>query len=104
MILGRPVRLYLIPEVVCVLDEPTRGPSGEGTLTHYARSYYVSARDPDDAISLARDAERAGGATLLNFEMPRAIDARDAPDEVRPAVRGGRGVKWRSGRVFFPAS
>ena len=93
-----------MPTVICVLDVAVQDPEGEGPLSHYSRSYYVVARDEEDAITLVREAERDGGATTLEFETPRPATEREIPDDVRRALRGGRGVKWKSGRVFFPAS
>ena len=104
MIFGSTARLYFMPSVVCVLDAAVQGPEGEGSLSHYSRSYYVKARDERAAIALVREAEREAGATALEFEAPRPADEREVPDDVRRAVRGGYGVKWRSGRVFFPTS
>jgi hypothetical protein len=96
--------LYFIPEVISALDTPVAGLDGKGSVSHYARSYYVKGRDAEDAVALVRAGERASGATALELKPPRLVREHEVPDDVRERVLGGRGIKWMSGRVFFPAN
>ena len=101
---GSSGRIYHVPSVVGVLDEPMPGPNGEGSFSHYSRSYYVIAENEDDAIELVRGEERRLGASLLESDPPVLVGEKSAPAELRKVLRGGRGVKWKSGRAFFSAS
>ena len=98
------LRLYHVPSVVCALDAPIEGPAGEGPLSHYSRSYYVVADGEDDAMALIRAEERKCLASVLDFDPPIAVDLMAVPRDMRAALKGGRGIKWKSGRAFFPAS
>ena len=95
-------RLYFIPSVVWVLDQPQSVDDRQGPVRHYARSYYVVATDDKDAMELVRAEEERSGATLLDCESP--ISKREdlvAAEIGNRFAPGGRGVKWRSGRAFF---
>ena len=96
--------LYFIPEVISALDAPVAGLDGTGAVSHYVRSYYVRGRDAEDAIALVRAAERASGATALEHKPPRLVHEQVVAVDVREHVLGASGIKWLSGRVFFPAS
>ena len=58
------------------------------------------AENEDDAVSLIRDEERESGASLLDCDRPVATDPTMAPG-VLPKDLTARGVKWKSGRLFF---
>lgn len=98
--------VYRIPSAICVLDAPALVDDGAETLTHYSRSYFVVASAPEDAISLLREDVRAEGATLLDADTPEPSSAAEVPVGrlERLTLDRKRGVRWKSGRAFFPAA
>lgn len=97
-----PKLLFHVPSVVSVLDAPVVAKDGKSSVSHYARSYYVVATDAADAVALIQAEERKHGGSTLDFDSPVAISVALAPLEVRGAMMKERGVKWKSGRAFFP--
>ena len=96
------MRLYHVASITSVLDRPVAGNEDETAISHYTRSYYVVAENEDDVLSLIRLEERESGASLLDCERPVATDPAMLPKALNRDL-GVRGVKWKSGRVFFPA-
>lgn len=98
--------VYRIPSTTCVLNAPVAVDDGAERLTHYSRSYFVTALTPDDALEVLREDVAADGATLLDAEAPEQSSAAAVPIGrlQRLALERKRGVCWRSGRAFFPAS
>jgi hypothetical protein len=94
--------LFFVPVVEAVLREPVLDAETGQQLSHFARSYYVWARDNTDAANLARfDVEEEGSFQQAEPPVARAVD--DVPASVRSVVMldTGRGVCWRSGRAFY---
>jgi hypothetical protein len=90
---------------MCVLDTPGVVDDGVEILTHYYRSYFVVALSAEDAMALLREDVRADGATLLSAGTPEPCSASDVPVSRYEQLKldRKRGVRWRSGRAFFPA-
>ena len=96
-------RLFYIAPVEGRLREMRRDEDGGHAISRFARSYYVWARDEADALDLVT-MDLSCDAEIITAEAPIERRLDDVPADLRPIITldCGRGVCWRSGRVFFP--
>jgi len=95
-------RLFHIPVVEAVLSVALYEERGNDSVSRFTRAYYVWARDEEDALELIK-ADLSEEATVVSAERPIERHLNETPHQLRSILEldSGRGVAWRSGRVFF---
>lgn len=101
--------VFSFSEVECALTQPIQTETGarsDGLLSQFLRVYYVRARSPEEASDIVRHDVADQGAHVIAMDKPLPRRLYTMPLWVIPHVlfHRGRGVLWRSGRIFFPGA
>ncbi|MDT8437313.1 MAG: hypothetical protein RRA92_11235 [Gemmatimonadota bacterium] len=96
-------RLFRASEVEARLHTPLDVEGEPEPLRCFIRIYYVWAKNEEEATSYVHD-DVSGEAELLDVGPIEGIDIDELDGHIADAIRKGpgRGVCWRSGRLFFP--
>ena len=89
-------------QVEARLKQPKRSADGLQSVSHFVRSYYIRGRDEQDALTILAQDIMKDGADLLSVNRSQECPESDIPLDLKDLLqRSGRGVWWRSGRVFY---
>lgn len=103
MLRSRGTKLFYFPEVEARLRQPAVFEDGLQSVSQFIRSYYIRGRDEQDALALLASDLTQDGADLVAVDGPKECQDDEIPSELKGKLlrRWGRGVWWRSGRVFY---
>jgi hypothetical protein len=95
-------RIFHLPVVEGALDREVRDPESGSCLSFFAQAFWVRATDPQDALTVVKDALRGDGASFVHADPPEEHGSLPAGMKQEVGVARARGVIWKSGRAFYP--